>query len=52
MKAKVRATGEIVEVEELRDYNFGTIYYQLVNDPDADPYEYPQLDFDIITDKS
>lgn len=51
MKAKVRATGEIVEVEELRDYNFGTIYYKLVNDPDADPYEYPQLDFDIMTDK-
>jgi len=31
-------------------YNFGTIYYQLVNDPDADPYEYLQLDFDIMTD--
>lgn len=44
MKAKVKATGEIIDVELVHDYNFGTFYYQCLGD-DERTFEHHELDY-------
>lgn len=44
-KAKVKATGKIIEVSECIDYNMGIVYFLDVNDDDADPYDFYDLEF-------
>lgn len=44
--ATVRATGKAIEVTECTDHNSGTVYFLDVNDDDAGPYDYKELDFE------
>ena len=44
--ATVRATGKAIEVTECTDHNNGTVYFLDVNDDDAGPYDYKELDFE------